>query len=709
MKLKKIQTNKNEELNETFKFISIIPLILVLVLEFESLLFLIIKTFSNNLALTIIVFLLFHFFLLHYGIECFLFLVQFPIFGKTSLHSNGCSNGHNLMSALSDFNDICEKIVENEEITLSEEYSTILDIYERVSMTIYIYYEMKKKYGLSKYQKKLYEGLIIWRKHLKKYKLIQYFKENKRFIGDYSNYSLNKNLIQLILDSNFIIKLIEDYICDDFHFLSFKKIYNFIFNDTFGSMNQYKTVFNLKFKEKSRKFITSDNKIIDFIIIDSNKLLEKILNRIPFQSSIKNKIKNNNKELVDDIYKNEFIDEDENFTSEINNLSTISNFNKKNKKKNLIIFSNPNSMIYEFFSPERYFFYYEGGCDVLFWNYRGYGLSEGHSTFNNNRNDIIEIFDEIKKMDKWEKIGVHGYSIGGISATHLAKNRDIDLLISDRNFSSVSRIAESYPLGAFLKYLCKLFLLDKVKNEQNYLFTKNNNCCKIVLCDPNDEVVENNGSVKSCISRYIIKNFIENNKTENILDVLLDKQEKNKFIEALLKVMDFLDKNCIAKDNLFIQYLNNFFDCFIYGSEDLNDFRNSSYKRLKIMKINNFFNNFFIWGTKKFEEIKREKENCYFNTDNNIFYIQKSIDILNSIKNMENHLLNLEQSNNIIDNIEILNNGFVQIKNKFKDINISNEVYKGNLIRLNCGHNTTFSGKEQNIVVEILENNNFLK
>ena len=709
MKIKTIQSNKNEELIEIFKNFSIIPLITTFVLEFESLLFFTIQLFSRNLFLTIILVILFHFFLLHYGIECFLFLVQFPIFGKISLYSNGSSNGNILIAALSNFIDICEKIVDNEQISLSEEYTNLLDIYERVNMLIYIYYEMKKKYGLSKYQKKLYEGLIIWRKHFKKYKVMQYFKQNKRYMGDYTNFTLNKNLIQLILDSNFIIKLTEDYVCDDFHFLSFKKIYNFLFNDTFCSMNQYKTVFNLKFKEKSRKFITSDNKIIDFTIIDSKKLMERIVNRIPFQSSIKNPFKKNNKELIDNLNKDEIIDEDE--INDISNLSTISNFKKKiiNKKRNLVILSNPNSMIYEFFFPERYFFYYEGGCDVLFWNYRGYGLSEGHSTFTNNRRDILEIFDEIKKMDKWEKYGVYGYSIGGISATHLAKNRDIDLLISDRNFSNLSRIAESYPCGRILKFLCKIFLLDKVKNEQNYLFTKKSNCCKVILCDPNDEVVENNGSVKSCISKYIIKNCIVNNKNENILDILFEKKELNKFIEALLNIMDFLDKNCLSKDNPFIQSLNNFFDCFIYGSEDLISFRNKSYKRLKIMNINNFFNNFFIWGTKKYEDITNEKETSYFNTDNNIFYLKKSIAILNDLKSLENDLLTLEQSNNIIFNIETLKNGIIQIKNKIPDIIISDDISKGTLIRLNCGHNTIFSGKEQNIVVEILEKHNFLK
>ena len=709
MKIKTIQEDKKEQLIDLFKLLSSIPLLITFFLEIEILLFFIIKLFSSNIFLTILLFLFFHYLLLHFGIESFLFLVQFPIIGKSSLHGHGCAKANQLIRILSNFIDICEKIIDNEKISLSEEYSNLLDIYEGINMIIYLYYEMKKKYGLSKYQKKLYDALIIWRKHLKRYKIIQYFKENKIYLGDCNNMTLNKKLTHLILDSNFIIKIAEDYICDNYHFLSFKKIYNFLFNDTFCSINQYKTAFNMKFKEKSNKFITSDNKIIDFTIIDSKKLIKEISNRIPFQTLIKSKSNEENKETKGNINNNEENDEDENSLNSVANFSYMSNYTSVNKKRNLIIFSNPNSMIYEFFSPEKYYFYYEGGCDILFWNYRGYGLSEGHCTFNNNRKDILELFDEMKKMNKWEKFGVHGYSIGGISATYLAKNRNIDLLISDRNFSSVSRIAESYPFGRIIKFLCKFILLDKVYNEQNYLFTKNINCCKIILCDPSDEVVDNNGSVKSSISKYIIKNYIKNNKNENILNFFFDKKENNEFIEVLLNIMNFLDEHGHSKENIFIQCLNNFFDCFIYGSEDLANFRKCTYKRLKILTINNFFNNFVIWGTKKYEGDETNKENSYFNTENNKFYIDKGIDILNLMLTMEKHLEKLDTDNNLLNEIKILKNGLIHMKNKINTIIFSENLSKGFLIRLNCGHNTIFSGKEENIVVEILEKINFLK
>ena len=100
---------------------------------------------------------------------------------------------------------------------------------------------------------------------------MKFFQNNKKKIEFNYNILFNKNLVILILDSNFIIKIADDFICDEYHFLSSKKLFNYIYNDTFYSENQYKTEFCLKFKEQFNKFITKDNKVIDYVIIDSKK------------------------------------------------------------------------------------------------------------------------------------------------------------------------------------------------------------------------------------------------------------------------------------------------------------------------------------------------------------------------------------------------------------------------------------------------------
>ena len=479
MKKEKSENNRNVQIIHTFKLISSIIIIFLIILQLECFLYFLLDLICQIKFLTIILFIIFQYLLCHYVIESFLFLIQFPLFGNASFRSNGCIMAKELIKYLSFFIDICEKVVDNEKMVLSTEYIQILDIYERINLIIYLFYEMKKRYGLSKYQQEFYKSLVTWRKHFNQFKVIQYFQENKKYNGTSYNILFNKNLVILILDSNFLIKIAEDFICNDYHFLSFKRIITLIFNDTFGSENELKTDFCLKFKEQFNKFITKDNKVIDYVIIDAKKmvnlfgakmhLLEKKLNQkkednINSDNNIDNKTEESNISTLSSISYNNDDDNNNDKDNIFNNKYNQILMKKSNKKRNLIIFCNPNSMIYQCFSPEKCYFYYQGNCDIFFWNYRGYGKSDGFSNFDNIKSDILEIYDEIKKWNVYEKIGIHGYSIGGIPATHLAKNRNIDLLISDRNFANISSIAQSYSFGSLLKFFCKFFWIDRIDN-----------------------------------------------------------------------------------------------------------------------------------------------------------------------------------------------------------------------------------------------------
>ena len=56
----------------------------------------------------------------------------------------------------------------------------------------------------------------------------------------------------------------------------------------------------------------------------------------------------------------------------------------------------------------------------MLWNYRGYGLSEGTADYDNIRKDSEIILNYTRNLNKWNKIGVHGISIGGIPSCYLA-------------------------------------------------------------------------------------------------------------------------------------------------------------------------------------------------------------------------------------------------------------------------------------------------
>ena len=729
MKIKKSENNKNDHILEIFKLISSIIILLLIILQLECFLYFLLGLIFHDIIFKIILFIIFQYLLIHYIIESFLFLIQFPFFGKASFKSNGSSLAKELIKYLSTFIDICEKIVDNEKINLFEENIHIMEIYERINMIIYIFYEMKKRYGLSKYQKKFYDAIIIWRKHFNQFNVLKFFQNNKKSIEMNYNILFNKNLVILILDSNFIIKIAEDFICDEYHFLSRKKLFNYIFNDTFYSENQYKTEFCLKFKQHYNKFITKDNKVIDYVIIDAKKIMNIFNDRTNIKvNNIKGKKKyNKNNNLINNNSENN-IKTDESIISTISNISIISSSNindesdseiinidnsinnnyihikKNNSKKNLIIFCNPNSMLYQFFTPEKYYFYYEGNCDILFYNYRGYGESDGYSTFDNVKSDILEIFDEITKWNKYEKIGVHGYSIGGIPATYLAKNRNIDLLVSDRNFSNVGNIVYSYIFGRVLKLFCKIFWIDRFNNDMNYLFTKNKNCIKIILCDSLDEVVSNNGSIKSSISRYLIN---KKNKKENILNVFLNDYEKNIFITSLLNIENFVKKNQSFKNNLIIINLSKFYECFSFGTDEVIYCNIFNWYRLKVLYIDNFFNNFFIWGTKNYEE--NLDSNIYYKTENNMHYIKKAIDLLSLIQDEENDLSQLNNTENILNSIRIVKDGLIRIKNNIDKFQICDDINKGYIIRLSCGHNIALRGNNEKIMVKILKKEKFFE
>jgi esterase/lipase len=136
--------------------------------------------------------------------------------------------------------------------------------------------------------------------------------------------------------------------------------------------------------------------------------------------------------------------------------------------------------------------------DMLCWNYRGYGFSKGTPSYSKLRSDVLELFDEVKKNNNYERYAVHGISIGGIPCCHLASHRkEIELLICDRNFGRIDNIVQSFPYGKLLFKLYKLLLFQSTDNVENYLNVK---CYKIIMNDPKDTIVLDSCSLKTLIS-----------------------------------------------------------------------------------------------------------------------------------------------------------------------------------------------------------------
>ena len=88
----------------------------------------------------------------------------------------------------------------------------------------------------------------------------------------------------------------------------------------------------------------------------------------------------------------------------------------------IICFPNGGFIEYFYFQWEWVNFYLEKGVNVLLWNYRGYYKSTGTPSSKNVLEDVELVYDYLKYNLKAKGvIGVHGESLGGYVATHLAR------------------------------------------------------------------------------------------------------------------------------------------------------------------------------------------------------------------------------------------------------------------------------------------------
>ena len=151
------------------------------------------------------------------------------------------------------------------------------------------------------------------------------------------------------------------------------------------------------------------------------------------------------------------------------------NNNDLDNNKNLVIVCGPNLTPFESFinSWDVDTLYLDNNIDILFWNYRGYGFSEGSTNFNNICEDVLCVYDFMSENYNYKNIAVHGLSIGGIPSCFLAKNRKVKLLIADRTFGSVLDFLNSFRyLSKGLFYLAKFLRIPLIYNSKNFMEAK---------------------------------------------------------------------------------------------------------------------------------------------------------------------------------------------------------------------------------------------
>ena len=513
-----------------------------------------------------------------------------------------------------------------------------------------------------------------------------------------------------ILINNELLPIIEKYNWDNYTYMSPAYIFNLLFNDTFGSLSLY----SLQFKKNFQDYLLEEN-------YTSNGKIHYTLIR---------KVKKGN-------------NSDEN-SNELNEIKTEENLLMKEKEENddgtLLFFSLPNGGCYELIPKTKIEFYLTNGFSFLCWNYRGYGYSKGSTNFSNCKEDALDVFDTVTKNKKYnfKKICVMGHSIGGIAMSYIAKNREVDMIISDRNFCDIPRIVLNFHCGNVLNFLLKLLLIGNTniidnimeENLEEGLKNKNiNNINKIIIYSPSDNLILNDATVKSGIARYFIKNYIfyKNNNNliikskENFLDLVFNSNDKNIFLDTLINLihinhdmaLDYkneLDNNKIEiypnsnifneKDDISFLFFDKFFgiccDNLSFISEN-----SITIRRQKIF-LDNFFNNLLIWGAQG-EEIYPNEETFEFYSYKGLKLIKEACDILDK----SNYGENSNNSNNnillrkllLIDTLKIYFKQILSVmKNLEIDANLNNDNNKRNSLRISNLTNTNF--KEKLIMTE---------
>jgi hypothetical protein len=106
-----------------------------------------------------------------------------------------------------------------------------------------------------------------------------------------------------------------------------------------------------------------------------------------------------------------------------------------------------------------------------------------------------------KRIGNNSKIIVHGISLGGAIASHIAAKGLCDFVVCDRTFGSLSEVPRAL-IGSWATIGLKFLFEWDTDNTQDYYYS---NCYKIVATDPNDEIISDGSSMKTMLSKLIIQ------------------------------------------------------------------------------------------------------------------------------------------------------------------------------------------------------------
>ena len=114
--------------------------------------------------------------------------------------------------------------------------------------------------------------------------------------------------------------------------------------------------------------------------------------------------------------------------------------------------------------------------------------------------DGLIIAEYLREVRNVTKLGVHGESLGGCIAWHIANNVDVTFLFADRTFASLDFVAK-HSFGVIAGMLFKYITKWNHSSVDDYLAAK---CYKVVANDYEDTIVTDMASIKAGIANKFL-------------------------------------------------------------------------------------------------------------------------------------------------------------------------------------------------------------
>ena len=373
--------------------------------------------------------------------------------------------------------------------------------------------------------------------------------------------------------------------------------------------------------------------------------------------------------------------------------------------KILSIFCNQNALCCEFYSISKDnidYYLHKLNCTIIIWNYKGFGLRKGYTTFSSIDKDVNILSNYIKNNFNKYKIIIHGCSIGGYSSIKLTQKllnelNDV-ILISDRTFGDIKSIVHSLNFHEILDIIYAIIFPKwyfKYSNIDNYININHDK--KLILFDASDEIIKYNpASLVFNITRRYYNDIIKPklNIYNKYFSLIMNSPKLKENLKQL--AIDCNEENFDNNGRIFIQHLSYF-----------------------INTIEEFFMFFIIFGfpfnrnkeiNPKLDKFKNEytKIPIIFKQflDKNKDFIEKEIiDIILAFNFLYTKInLNTEISDEDILKLKYEKNNINIEQNHIKEL----KKYFGNVHRITCGHNGKLKEYDYTIIKEFLKNNNFI-